>query len=146
MKQKRQNVFETNSSSTHSISIATETNGVLMDTIAVNSEGIVEIECGEFGWEIETFNYVTDRLAYAATYAKNYASDEEMEMFKDVIRNQTGANDITFINVSNYGSHQDFGYIDHQSIDVVQEAFTDKETLRQFIFNPNSWFKTDNDN
>jgi hypothetical protein len=44
----RHGVFETNSSSCHSISIS-EDSGGLLDVIYPNNDGIIELEGGEFG-------------------------------------------------------------------------------------------------
>ena len=56
-KQTRHSVFETNSSSTHSISIAYSSSvGDLMSILPVNDEGNVVLNGGEFGWADETFH------------------------------------------------------------------------------------------
>lgn len=149
----RQNVFETNSSSTHSISIASGSTADLTDLPYVNDEGIVNISTGEYGWEIETYRDCDDRLSYAATYALRNEDYEckEVEMLEEVIREYTKAEIILFDGCnantnSESTSFHDHGYIDHQSIDDAAEIFTSKETLAQFLFNPNSYFETDNDN
>jgi len=56
------------------------------------------------------------------------------------------------INELNYISdYWRFGYIDHQSIDVIDEIWssdeaTFKENMKNFIFNPKCYLTTDNDN
>jgi hypothetical protein len=131
--QTRHSVFETNSSSTHSISICHNVSGVY-DTLPINN-GVVHIYGGEFGWEQETYYFAESKADYCAQYAHD--DPELCQMLKEVIMEVTGATDV-IIEVN--------GYIDHQSFDVPARAFKDKDTLKDFIFNPDSYFETDNDN
>lgn len=141
MKQVRHKVFETNSSSTHSISISTN-NPVTMDTLYVDETGTVIIYPGEFGWEVEEYTDAQTKASYCYTYCKNYNLDK-LDMLTCVLMYQTGAKNVHYVTLE--GSYPD-GYIDHQSIDVCNIAFEDDETLRMFIFNRSSVLRTDNDN
>jgi len=150
MKKIRNAVFETNSSSSHSISVSEVNSDELMDNVMVmNENDDVVIEPGEFGWEQEVYNDSVTKASYMLTYIKNYCGDREEEfesMFKDVIKEQTGCNDV-ILNESG-DQYYKFGYIDHQSSsdDQLHWVFESKETLRQFIFNRESILETDNDN
>lgn len=130
---KRCGVFETNSSSSHSITISDENSVELMDIIYPNSvnEDIIILHGGEFGWEWEKYN---DALTKA-----NYCAQAEIDqpMLMDVIREQTGYSIAILLND---------GYIDHNSSHVATEAFKSPETLRQFIFNKKSILYLGNDN
>jgi hypothetical protein len=47
--------------------------------------------------------------------------------------------------------YSEFGYIDHQSTDVLEDVFSNdesefKEKFKDFVFNPNSYLTTGNDN
>ncbi len=137
----RQSVFETNSSSTHSISIAEEIS-MLMDTDLIPDEtATIELTGGEFGWEWEKYNDAPTKANYAAVFSKN--NPDWRELLSNVICKQTGAINVLFNNME--GS-----YIDHQSDagegGAAMEAFESEEKLRQFIFNKNSWLFTGNDN
>lgn len=132
MKVTRHAVFETNSSSTHSISIAGD--GECSDTLAVEG-GICEVWEGEFGWEEETYNDAATKASYCLTFAKH--NEHHLAMLRRVIQEHTGADEVRFMGD---------GYIDHQSSDVALEAFASDDTLAAFIFNPHSGLTTDNDN
>jgi hypothetical protein len=141
----RHNVFETNSSSTHSISISTaELNNTLLDSLPVDTNGEVHIYPGEYGWEYENYSAATDKASYCYVWAVQYGTEEHRSMLEQVLKKQTGAKKVVF-QTSN-DQYNPTGYIDHQSDDVGAEAFLSEETLRQFIFNKDSYFITDNDN
>jgi hypothetical protein len=141
MKQFRNNVFETNSSSTHSISIARGDNSSLTELPSLDEEGNLIVDCGEYGWEIQSYHGVEDRINYAATYALNY---RDTNLLTEVLKEYTGANEIIY--PEDNGGWSDTGYIDHQSTEVASEIFESEENLKHFLFNPKSFFMTDNDN
>lgn len=141
-KQVRQNVFETNSSSSHSISIEPSSDG-LYDTIIPDEEGNVILCGGEFGWEIEEYTDALTKANYCAVDQLN--DDSKIEMLKEVIKEQTGCNDV-IINFSDEWNKANYSYIDHASRGTTNEAFYSKEDLRNFIFSKNSILYTDNDN
>ncbi len=135
---KRVGVFETNSSSSHSISIVA--GSYIPDRLPIDSEGKVEIYTGEFGWEPETYNDAVTKAAYCLTYVTNHHNIEKNHyMLREVIREATGAKEVRLNNT-------DPGYIDHQSDDVCMDAFVSHQTLRDFIFNKKSVLTIDNDN
>jgi len=141
-KQVRQNVFETNSSSSHSISIEPSSDG-LYDTIIPDEEGNVVLTGGEFGWEIEEHIDALTKANYCAV--DQLDNDDRIEMLKEVIKEQTGCNDVV-INFSDDWKKANYSYIDHASSGTSDEAFHSKEDLRDFIFSKNSILYTDNDN
>lgn len=128
----RHGVFETNSSSTHSISIGSN------KPEYPNFKGEeITLEQGEFGWEIRRFHSFSKRLQYAYTYAKNYRK-EGVELIKKLLFEHCNC---SAINESDFE-----GYIDHQSDYVCSEAFVSEDTLHNFLFSNDSYFTTDNDN
>jgi hypothetical protein len=152
-KQVRNGAFETNSSSTHSICIAS---GETTDTLQKDDKyNAVIIESGEFGWEVEDYWDARSKAAYCYTYAvsrrddsKAFSEDKNLYMLRKVISEHTG-HDVKFeheVNIENKDSWYPYGYIDHQSMDVPEEAFESEESLKQFIFNRRSILHTDNDN
>lgn len=128
----RQGVFETNSSSSHSLSIAKDSDGIL-DTILPDEDGIIVLNGGEFGWEWEAYNDPLTKANYCAV-----DQPDQIAMLTAVICQHTGAKSIQ-IDISN-------SYIDHQSQGTASEAFVSMETLKRFIFDPRSYLFTGNDN
>lgn len=166
----RYGVFETNSSSTHSISIAPglapagidltadelwmlntlEGAGkALLDcSLIPRDDGILEIKdvnTMEFGWEERTYSDASTKAMYC--YIDQYLNKDKVKMLEEVLMEQTLARSVRF----HYNPEADcdspmYGYIDHQSIGTSEPAFANKETLRNFIFNKHSELGTDNDN
>lgn len=145
----RHGTFETNSSSTHSISI--DNREYKPANFTLNDEGFIDIECGEFGWEECTYHGAEIKLSYALTSIfQNVEHEEEglksahYQMLHTVMEEMVeGFKGFKFEESSRYYK---YGYIDHQSSDVIYEAFSSKDNLKDFIFNPNSILVTDNDN
>lgn len=140
MKNIRQNVFETNSSSTHSVSINANTDGIY-DTIIPLDNGVITLIGGEFGWEWRQINDTLTKANYAAVYARD---DEKLtNMLTNVIKDHTGAKEVIY-------DLDEYSYIDHQSDKheggECGYAFATNQSLKDFIFSPNSWLFTGNDN
>jgi hypothetical protein len=133
----RNGVFETNSSSSHSISIADSNKEFVLDTIYPNQNGIVFLSGGEFGWEWEKYNDAITKANYCLVDTEG--NPERREMLFEVIKEHTGADLVEILS-------SDIGYIDHDSVGTTNTAFESKETLKNFIFNKNSWLFTGNDN
>jgi hypothetical protein len=130
----RKGVFETNSSSSHSIAIATEDKEFVLDTIYPDQNGVIRIEGDEYGWEWFKHNDAGSKASYSA---QSFANDDyQLDVLKEVIMEQTGATDVVFVGLND-------GYIDHDSYGIVPKS---KEELRNFIFNKNSWLFGGNDN
>lgn len=132
MKNIRKAVFETNSSSSHSIHID-ESTELFDTTLLPNESGVIVLTGGEFGWEWAKFNDAKTKANYAAVES----SGVRRSMLEEVIMEQTGARQIMFA-VSD-------SYIDHQSYGKLGAIATHSE-LKNFIFNPNCWLVTGNDN
>lgn len=132
----RRSVFETNSSSSHSVTIAGWPPKGKTDSLPVSGGGVCSIWPGEFGWEEDTFYDAETKASYCYMYARE--NPDQMKQLENVIREQTGCKQVRF--------EEGDGWIDHQSSDVAREAFASDDTLRAFIFNPDSVLRTDNDN
>jgi len=174
MRKIRKNVFETNSSSTHSIHINT-TGELTLDLpafLGVDSweQDKILVEFGEFGWEEREYNDAYTKLQYALTYVvETEARDCEsvndfykLEGFKtinDCVKEYMGKGlkmirtDIHREEFKDsigdkhwYCSHN--GYIDHQSVDGDINLLLEYYgiTIAQFIFSPDVVLITDNDN
>lgn len=134
-------VYETNSSSQHSISVANADKQFVLDTSFIPDEdGVLRLHGGEFGWEWNKINDAYTKANYCAVYSNG--SGDTTRMLYEVLQEQTGAKEVRFdFSDDGYGN-----YIDHQSSDTASVAFSDKQSLRNFIFNLNSWLFTGNDN
>lgn len=149
MKQIRSSVFETNSSSSHSISISST--GAIDTTLIPNDDGILLIGPGAnetgFGWEIASYYDAETKAVYAYLQALYSKSQEYMNMLYKVILDQTGADEVIFT-LSDSFNDDNYGYIDHQSAiyETPFEPFYSEEDLKNFIFNKSSELQTDNDN
>lgn len=135
MKKIRRGVFETNSSSSHSISIAETTKDTEWSKLPLDTDGSCRIHEDEFGWSGGESHGAATKAAYCFTYACSYP--ELLLMLGEVIQEEMGVT-VDFIRGD--------GYIDHESADVCADAFESKDTLKRFIFNPNSYLDIDNDN
>lgn len=172
----RKGVFETNSSSCHSISISHDF--TTLDTLYPDEYGNIVLNGGEFGWEIADYhdpetkaNYVAvmllhleEKKKYYEEHRDNEESQEWMKyydllqftyenyekckkIFEKVIKEQTGCNSIIYKCDLDYNS-SNWSYIDHQSFEIKSDAewLLDEQEVKMFIFNPNSELHTDNDN
>lgn len=152
----RRNVFETNSSSTHSFSYG----GTYNDLIVNDFDNCVHTNLGEFGWEVETYFDSTSKLAYILVAAASLTGhsfwcydnfEEELESFKntkeyqeieEVVKRNMNCDGIVIKDKSE-------GYIDHQSIEYRSfNAWledTGADSVENFIFG-SIVLHTDNDN
>ena len=138
----RKGVFETNSSSTHSIVISQETPHIY-DTIHPDGNGAIQLTGGEFGWSWERFDDAFTKACYCAVDQEN--NGVNINMLKEVLMEHTGAKEVTLEFSTDY-NHAHWSYVDHQSYGTSSEAFGSKEMLKDFIFNPLSVLFTGNDN
>jgi len=130
----RHNVFETNSSSSHSVSIADSTKEFILETIYPDSEGTIYVDGDGYGWGYFKHNDAVTKLSYAA---QQFNGDNfRLEMLTDLVKEQTGAENIVY--------RLEHGYVDHQSSDILRDMTA--EELSNFIFNKNSWLFGGNDN
>jgi len=172
MYQIRRGVFETNSSSSHSITIDRDKDNLTdfpkgqfirnYPTLKVPGvsgvSGVLEMRGGEFGWGVEDFNDFETKFQYLVTHIfRNCTSESEvlsrMEdseqflMLKTVIK-KTCDLEITPPEPSAYGKTYvgPVGYIDHQSVGTAFQVFISKEILKNYLFNKDSILFIDNDN
>ena len=153
-RQIRQRVFETNSSSTHSICIAK--NPVLLDPPET-----FEFKCGEFGWEVDRCSSIKEKASYLYTglgYLKDLNQIRDyMQFIKDTLK-EYGVEDVWFDdfrvcwsssyeNVSFYIKPNN-GYIDHgeEVVGFVKDVCSDKNKLLNYLFSDQSFILTGNDN
>lgn len=139
MKQIRRNVFETNSSSTHSLCI---TKNTLLDDLRTH----VDFKLMDFGWEFEVYNDVDSKAAYLYTALCNNEEHDLILMIADTLTKHGIS--YTFENPEDtrYGGYK--AYIDHYN--ELEEQFnklcSDENMLLRFLFSSESFILTGNDN
>lgn len=128
----RHNVFETNSSSTHSICVAKDTN--------VEFPASIHFESGEFGWENDTLTSIYEKASYLFTA---FMCTEHKDEWQNVVNKLRSKN----IHVT-YQESGDYGYIDHgyDLSEFVNDMEYEEEKLFSFLFSPLSFIITGNDN
>lgn len=129
----RNGVFETNSSSAHSISISDGDKQFVLDTIYPDQFGVIRVYGGQFGWDFVKFNDAETKLNYA------FQDNVDEDLLRKVVMDFTGATEVIF-------DDKNDGYIDHESCGLAGSVCTDYESIKNFIFNKNSWLFTGNDN
>ena len=151
----RKNTFETNSSSTHAICIATESKVIYPSSL--------HFELDEFGWEWDTLASPERKASYLFTAIVYTNEDEsrkklpidewyEIHWIKDVLAYH--GVEATFQDPpwekSNYsdGYFLGYGYIDHgwELKDFLNDVLCDQELLVRFLFSYDSYILTGNDN
>ena len=149
MKQIRHNTFETNSSSSHSITISNkghfDSNALQVVKYYNGTHNCVVLTGEHFGWEVDEYTDAQTKANYLATFVDTVELyKQDMSKLKkqliDCIKEVTGCESVVF---DTDGAD---AYIDHQSEEVALAAFKDKDTLKHFIFNRGSVLRTDNDN
>jgi hypothetical protein len=136
MKNIRNSVFETNSSSTHSICISPDFD-CLTDTIIPNEDGTILILGKEFDWGIEYYNDCETKVSYLLT-SFHERNKKAYERVTEIVKEHTGAKNVVF--------DLNDGYIDHQSYEVADDLLVDDEFIKVFLFNPKSELIISNDN
>lgn len=132
MKKIRKGVFETNSSSTHSICIAKDTTITLPKNL--------HFEFGEFGWEYDTLYSIAEKASYLYTGLIANSRNEDADRIFSFLKDK--GVDVTF------ESGQDVGYIDHSGnlTKFLNDICSDNDKLLRFLFSDLSFIITGNDN
>jgi hypothetical protein len=131
----RHNIFETNSSSSHSISISDSSDGIL-DTIVCDDNGVITIIGDGFGREWAAYNDPITKASYCVSDQRD--NEAALTILKEVIQEHTGCAIVNLVIDSN-------SYVDHESAGNSNDAFVDRNTLKRFIFDPKSYVFTGSD-
>lgn len=137
----RQSVFETNSSSMHSLSIS-ENNQILEQPFDKKTtlRGWIEITGGDFGWGYEELDTAEEKLNYIFQEMHVSSNEEVMNQFAQYFKEMTG------IELKIDLGMLESGYIDHQSFGLINDNYHgDFEKMYQFVVSNNSII-IDNDN
>lgn len=141
----RRSVFETNSSSNHSLSIG---DGGYLIGLTPDEEGKICLTPHEYGWEHDVYDDPISKLIYLWIYAEDWSGpkrEEHHAILAEMVRDHTGGELVMNRSDCKYYPH---GYIDHQSVEDcrLHYLFEDREQLRQFAFGSSSTLETGNDN
>lgn len=101
----RKSVFETNSSSAHSLAFATDINGAVYDTVYPDEDGCIVIPCDDYYFARQVpriTNKTEEKIAFfASVWCENHYNDEEkMELLKSVIKANSKAHDVMFLGLN----------------------------------------------
>lgn len=155
MKQIRRGVFETNSSSSHSLAYSKKDRGYDYN-LSVDDNGVLTIPFGEFGWGPQILSTPMEKLSYYITdnlsnkfYGEKYSKNIEDEIYEDtkiehlirvIKKNCPNVKDVRFQPIdSNWSS---LGYVDHQSGGTSNEECD----VKKLIFDNSIIIVIDNDN
>lgn len=167
----RKNVFETNSSSTHSLTVANKPD---YSTLFPNKNGELRFANPPgFGWSWDTYDDPTSKAWYLYLYLRDWENGgancpydkydktkdarsqftdvalEKLELLEKVIKDQTGADSIIWDDKADEKHYTSLeGYIDHQSVEYGLDGdveFTE-QSLKDFVFGIGSIIETGNDN
>lgn len=149
MKQIRTGVFETNSSSTHSICIATNSDYLTKSKIYFGYD--------DFGWERRTISSIDDKAAYLWTgitdcFYNDVSKVEETKLkIREILESENIECEFAEYEISRYFD-KDYcdcdGYVDHSEglEEFINEVIKDKSLLLSYLFSPYSFIITGNDN
>lgn len=147
----RSNVFETNSSSSHSFSIRKE----ILD---LHYPRVIHFELGEFYWDTdEDMNSFTGRCNYLYTCAYDFEYLEEFKkMIKKIMPKKTPDGFKVRIDYEDEKDGFDnskpewSSHIDHQSVDqahkMIHDLLLDENLFKNFLFDDETQALIDNDN
>ena len=152
MIKRRENIFETNSSSMHSIVVSSIDRGYNYD-LPVTKDGILYVNFGEFGWGPEILKYPIEKLSYYITDQFGGFRDEDTNFDSivcDILEDprMKGLIEILKAKVPGFkklelgpAEYCRFGYVDHQS-----SGLTSGKNVADLIFNSSIIIVIDNDN
>lgn len=148
MKQIRQGVFETNSSSTHSICIAKDNNYTIPKSVS--------FEFGEFGWEHNTLDSIYKKASYVYT---GFVANNRVEDFKQLLLTleekgieymceEPVYEKYTYKGNDGRSYISNGGYVDHSErlTELLDDLVANPQLLLNYLFSPLSFIITGNDN
>lgn len=139
----RRGIFETNSSSTHSICITKRDE-------KLEFPYSIYFKFGKFNWEFDYYVDTEDKASYLYTaifecYGQKGAS-EKIQIIKDALDKKGIEYEFEEPKFYKYGF--DFGYIDHgyENKEFVDAVLKSDDRLYRYLFSYNSYILTGNDN
>lgn len=157
----RKGIFESNSSSSHSLSISRMQNYDYTSLRQhIDLDGILHIYPKDFEWEINEYSFPYDKTQYALAMINMTEGEgrgetdiyetEGFQLLKSTIMENIPECTDVVVEVNDDPWSSPFGHIDHQSCECyksLQHFLNDYDvTLEEFIFSTGVILKTDNDN
>lgn len=154
----RRGVFETNSSSSHSLTIPDDLTD--LNLFYAGIPRTIDVELGYYGWEEETYTSPAVKLSYLFS-GLNYGyhddsapnfnlvdeilkSNKQMSVYIKYLKEEWGCT--VKIHVPEGAKPYDVG-VDHQSVGTLDfNTFSNFDELTKFIFDRRAEVITDNDN
>jgi len=131
----RQGVFETNSSSSHSITVNISPNN-RYETVTPASNGALTLNGGDFSKAEFHIQNPMEKANAIAVYCAVTGDEKVWKLFEEVMLKQTGAthivNNIVLLG-PNRNSHMSSWFISY-----LTEALGSKKDIRDFVFNRSS--------
>jgi hypothetical protein len=141
MKTVRHNTFETNSSSSHSLTIS----GKVIRPSKLKDTNTYTIYGGEYGWGYETYSDPVSKISYTAVEALSTNNETLKDWLEEIIKEMYKVDDVVYEFSTDYNG-PNHSYIDHQSYGTVADSVSSKDDLEHFLFGDNSVLTIDNDN
>lgn len=148
--QLRSKVFETNSSSSHSLTLSAELLTKQPLPPEVLRAGVLKVTGGEYGWEWYRYYLPVNKINYLAAQAlqdmgSDVAGDAQtarqtspaFDLLCEVVESHTGCK----VELSSFQSE-----IDHDSVGCCDDVLKDRDALHRLIFDADSYVETGNDN
>lgn len=137
----RSNIFETNSSSVHTITISNNS--------PQRIDNYIFFDRGEYGWEWEIYNSCQDKANYLYEcmidlFYYNNLLEEKCNRIREELALYNVDCDFAEVN----GINQYDGYVDHgsQNKNLVNYLLNKPDKLINYLFNDTSYIATGNDN
>lgn len=142
----RHGVFETNSSSTHSICIPKDS---LDLTLIIPKE--LKFTFGEFGWEESRLDSTEEKASYLYTGLNCNERKEDIERIGTILKDKGIKVEFEkeiFEKDGEYTWSKNSGYVDHahKLEQFLDDIMSDEDKLMRFLFSPLSVIFTSNDN
>lgn len=148
MKQIRKGVFETNSSSTHSICIAKD--------VELTIPKALHFSFGEFGWERDTLYSVSEKASYLYTGLMANKRKEDVDKIVERLKDkgiEVTTEELIYKKYTYEGNDggeyiDNGGYVDHSDDmgDFLNAVCEDESKLMSYLFSDLSFIITGNDN
>jgi len=154
----RKGVFETNSSSMHSLAVigADRMNQLNFHTTNIDGVKKISVQSDEYGWSGDDLITPLEKLSYIATLIQYKDSSNEIpnskyfQWLSEMVKDYTGYG-LTYIPYLEGDKWNADGYVNHQSTDTLDSEWSTNEedfksNMKDIVFNDKYFIVIDNDN
>ena len=137
----RKGIYETNSSSVHTIVISSD--GMEPSKLPVDKDGYITVRYGEFGKDGTVYSSQEDKLSYLVTqcyylggweYDVNRDNNYHFKNIEDAIVDYTGARGIRIVGGEPDIDHQTLADMGYSELYLIHNEYDEKE-IQSFVFN-----------